>query len=771
MSQAVSWSVEGVDSQTREAATFLARRSGMTLAQWLKSTVAEQKSHEPSLFETQSDLPESPLAVIARKLATTQERYTGSGPADPRRKIQAVEVSAAVLARHIRASETRMAGLIEQLIHRQEQSEAQMATLVDALVDGFASRPVAAAPVGDVDGLDDLARDLEQRIAGMAAKLSPSASAPPASPAPRDDLSEQIAALTREVAELRRSHPPAASGQDEFAGDLAGLRTEMADLSRHIADIRSPEQFARLDKKLDLLTRQAQDPAVLAALQRETADIRARLGDLVRQPESAHDLHEKIDALRQAVDDVQSSTNASLTGLMAKLEALDGRVVDDAAFSALERQIAAMAESIEGLGGGGPGAAQLRDAFGEALAGSALAALPEELQRFYRELRQYQQDDVRDTRTALDALQSLLHQLGSRLAAVEDMVRNRGGSVIVGPPDLSGVAPLFGRERPDDIAWSDDLPRSLAGDGSRSSSAETPQSSGRPSQVSALGPGAPSPPSGTRSTFIAAARRAARAANEAEGAITREENDPVTGGEPFYKRHKRPILLGLAAVTMMLGALQGGKAGAAPSSRPMTRLSTSAAQQVRPAITIPRPEQAGQALAWFEEARRLDRADASTQDLAKAAGLYRQAAQMGYTPALFLLGLAYDKGRGVGQDAVLAGLWYQRAAEHGSVNAMYNLAVLYANGAVMGAPDYEQAARWFHQAAEKGHVASQYNYALLAARGLGTPRDLAVSYRFLALAAAAGDADALMKLAELEPRLTPSQRAAAEGGRTGHRPC
>lgn len=768
MSQAVSWSVEGVDSQTREAAAILARRSGMTLAQWLKSTVAEQKLHESSLFETQSDLPESPLAAIARKLAANQERYTGSGSGDPRRRIQTVEVSASVLARRIRASETRMAGLIEQLIHRQEQSEAQLATLVDALVDGFASRPTAAAPIGDADGLDDLARDLEQRIAGMATKLGPPASAPPVSPAPRDDLSEQIAALTREVAELRRSHPPVASGQE----DLAGLRTEMADLSRHIADIRSPEQFARLDKKLDLLARQAQDPAVLAALQRETADIRARLGDLVRQPESAHDLHEKIDALRQAVDDVQSSTNASLTGLMTKLEALDGRVVDEAAFSALERQIAAMAGSIEGLGSGTPGAAQLREAFGEALAGSALAALPEELQRFYSELRQYQQDDVRDTRTALDALQSLLHQLGSRLAAVEDMARSRGGSVIVGPPDMSGVAPLFGRERPDDIAWSDDLPRSLAGDGPRSSSAEAPQSIGRPSQVSALGPGSPLPPSGTRNAFIAAARRAARAANEAEGAITREENDAVSGGEPFYKRHKRPILLGLAAVTMMLGALQGGKAGAAPSgNRPVPRLSTSAVQQMRPAITIPKPGQAGQALAWFEEARRLDRPDASTQDLAKAAGLYRQAAQMGYTQALFLLGLAYDKGRGVGQDAVLAGLWYQRAAEHGSVNAMYNLAVLYANGAVMGAPDYEQAARWFHQAAEKGHVASQYNYALLAARGLGTPRDLAVSYRFLALAAAAGDADALMKLAELEPRLTPSQRAAAEGGRTGHHPC
>ncbi|WP_448953903.1 hypothetical protein [Labrys neptuniae] len=743
----------------------------MTLAQWLKSTVADQKMREPSLFETTDHLSQSPLAAIARKLAASGGRYEGSENSPPQRQAPAVGVSAAVLARHIRASETRMAGLIEQLIRRQEQNEAQMAALLDALVDGFAMRPTAATTAEEADGLDDTARDLEQRLAGMAAGLDTKTASAPA-PAVRDDLSEQITALTREIAELRRSHPAAAAAQ----GDLAGLKAEIADLSRQVAGIGSPEQFARLDKKLDLLARQAQDPAVLAALQRETADIRTRLGDLVRQPELSQELHRKIDAkldvLQQAVDGVQAATDASLAALLAKFEALDQRGTDEVALAALERQIAGMAEKVDGLAAGGIGAAGLREAVGQAVAASPLAGLSEEFQCLYRDLRKLQEDEVRDTRGALDALQSLLNQLGSRLAAVEDLVRVRSGVVVSGPPDSAGVSPLFGRERPDDIAWSDDLPLSLAGDGSQHRLAEPSPSPGRPSQVSALGPG-PVPVSGTRSAFIAAARRAARAANEAEGAITREETDAVTANESFYKRHKRPILLGLAAVTMMLGALQGGKAGATPGgNRPPPRLSTpAAAQAARPTIAVTKPEQAGLALAWFEEARRLDRPDAPTQDLAKAAGLYRQAAQAGYAPALFLLGLAYDKGRGVGQDAVLAGLWYQRAAEHGSVNAMYNLAVLYANGAVMGTPDYEQAARWFHQAADKGHTASQYNYALLAARGLGTPRDLAVSYRFLALAAAAGDDDALMKMAELEPRLTPQQRAAVEGGKVGHKPC
>ncbi|WP_413991923.1 hypothetical protein ACMDCR_07465 [Labrys okinawensis] len=697
-------------------------------------------------------------------------------------------MSAAVLARHIRASEARMAGLVERLIRRQEDSEAHIAALVDAVVDGFAGRQPepGATPQHQRDNVaaHGSVEDLERRLAEMAAGLEAAPAQPEVEPPPVDALSEQIAALTREIAGLRRANmaPPAGKG------DVTDLRADIAALGQHLTGMATPAHIAQLDRKLDLLARQAQDPAVLASIQRETADIRTRLGDLARQPDPSQRLEQKLDALQRAVEDGQAATSSSLSALSARLEALDAPGHDDAALAALEQQITIMGRSIEGLSQMKPDLFGLEPALRTAFAQSALQALPEELRRHYRELRALQEGEVREGRKALDALQTLLHQVASRLAAVEDLVRARpAGTLVSGPPEIGDVPPLFGRERSDDIVWSRELPRSLAGDAPLDAAAERPLD-GRPSQVSVLAPGDPNSTGNTRSAFIAAARRAARAAAATEGSLAEETARPGGNHEPFYKRHKRPILLGLAAVTMMMGALQGGKTPAAPSSgRQVTRavpavtppapraglgLAPAArAREVGPAALEDQvpiassllPVPPNEAVSLFEEARQLDTSQASTLDLAKAAGLYRQAAQLGYAPALFLLGLAYDKGRGVGHDTMLAGLWYQRAAEHGSVKAMYNLAVLYAGGAVMGVPDYEQAARWFHQAAEQGHVASQYNFALLAAQGLGTPRDLVASYQFLAQAAAKGDLDALAKLNEVEQRMTLEEKTRAKG--------
>ncbi|CAM5772199.1 hypothetical protein LMIY3S_03764 [Labrys miyagiensis] len=795
MSQSAPWSVKGVDPETRETAKVLAQRSGMTLGQWLDTLISRQDMPEKPLFHG-IDRNHSPLAAIARRLETAEKGYHGKDLA-VRRDEAAAGVSAAVLARHIRASETRMAELIERLIRRQEESEAHVAALVDALVDGFAVRqtgPAAPSPGhhGAPSSPDGSVEDLERRLAAMAAELDAAPSQPEVEPRLTDALSEQIASLTREIAELRRTNADAGAGKQ----DLADLRADIASLGRHLTGMVTPDQFVQIDRKLDLLARQAHDPSVLASIQRETSDIRTRLGDIARQAEPSQRLEQKLDALQLAVEDGQAAAGASLSALSARLDALDARGSDDAALSALERQIAEMARAVEALAGARPDFTGLEPALKAALAQSPLQNLPEELQRHYRDLRSLQ-DGGGQTHKALDALQTLLHQVSGRLAAVEDVVRTRStGALVSGPPEVGDTPPMFGRERPDDIVWSPELPRSLAGDAPLHSPAEEEPLDGRPSQVSALGRGGPATTSTTRSAFIAAARRAARAAAEAEGSLAEETAKPEGSHEPFYKRHKRPILLGLAAVTMMMAALQGGKIPSAPgSARQLTRTAPAGplserrfdpggngtqakggaaaslseasppvrAERASSPASAPQTSPPNEAVSLFEEARQLDTPHATTFDLAKAAGLYRQAAQLGYAPALFLLGLAYDKGRGVGHDAMLAGLWYQRAAEHGSAKAMYNLAVLYAGGAVMGVPDYEQAARWFHQAAEQGHTASQYNFALLAAQGLGTPRDLAASYRFLAQAAAKGDLDALARLNEIEQRMTPEEKARAKG--------
>jgi len=563
-------------------------------------------------------------------------------------------------------------------------------------------------------------------------------------------------------------------------------------------------QLAMIDRKLDLLARQTLDPTVLAAIQRETADIRERLGDHGRSldvadlvdriehltarfqpieealddlktkaPRALEGIGRRLDALQSSFDSGQAATSASLAGLMtrlgARLDALqqghgkeDG-AAGNAALAALERQVRQMAEGLEALGAARPDMSGLAPALREALGGARLQAVPDELRRLFGELRSFQDDEARGTKKTLEALQATLRHLSERLASIEDLARPRTlGTIISGPPDIEEGPALFGRGRPDDIDWSSELPSALAGDaldhaeaGAMSAGAAAPAPAGRPSQVSALGNEA-------RSSFIAAARRAARAAAEADGSLAREtKNTGNPETEPFYHRHKRSILLGLAAVTMMMGALQAGRTHVLPGEA-RTMSSGPYVDAARSLMPFSLPFDRSAARAFHDEACSLDQPDASTLDLARACGLYRQAATRGYVPAFFRLGLAYDRGRGVGHDAVLAGVWYQRAADHGSVKAMHNLAVLYATGAVTDGPDYRQTARWFRQAAERGHSPSQYNYGLMAARGLGMSPDLAVAYRFLSLAASQGDADAAHKRDEIGPRLALAEKSAID---------
>jgi localization factor PodJL len=87
--------------------------------------------------------------------------------------------------------------------------------------------------------------------------------------------------------------------------------------------------------------------------------------------------------------------------------------------------------------------------------------------------------------------------------------------------------------------------------------------------------------------------------------------------------------------------------------------------------------------------------------------------------------------------------------------------VLHAEGG-LGAPDYTTAAHWFLKAAERGLVDSEYNLGVLTVRGLGVKRDLAAAYKWFALAAEQGDADAAAKRDAVAAKLAPADLAAAK---------
>ncbi len=142
------------------------------------------------------------------------------------------------------------------------------------------------------------------------------------------------------------------------------------------------------------------------------------------------------------------------------------------------------------------------------------------------------------------------------------------------------------------------------------------------------------------------------------------------------------------------------------------------------------------------------------QDFSKAAFWFELSAERGSAPAAFQLGSLYEKGTGVDQDAAKAVSLYREAAEKGNVSAMHNLAVMSANGAAGGKPDFEAAGEWFKKAADRGVADSQFNLAILHARGAGVEADLTQSYKWFAVAAREGDADAEKRRDEVAEALS-----------------
>ena len=143
----------------------------------------------------------------------------------------------------------------------------------------------------------------------------------------------------------------------------------------------------------------------------------------------------------------------------------------------------------------------------------------------------------------------------------------------------------------------------------------------------------------------------------------------------------------------------------------------------------------------------------------------RALADADHPQAQLYLAQLYDLGEaGLTRDPVEARRLVGLAAENGDVQAMHNLAVFYFHGEG-GAQDLASAAQWFRKAAGAGVLESQYNLGLLYQSGSGVRRDLAQARYWFGLAAAQGDAEARRALAELTPATVGPASAEATSAR------
>lgn len=157
--------------------------------------------------------------------------------------------------------------------------------------------------------------------------------------------------------------------------------------------------------------------------------------------------------------------------------------------------------------------------------------------------------------------------------------------------------------------------------------------------------------------------------------------------------------------------------------------------------------------------------DASAKvDAGDATGVapLRTAANLGYAPAQRRLGKLFeDGGAGVAKDPVEGRRWTQRAAANGDPRGMHNLGLDYYEG-TGGIKNAAVAAQWFQRAAQLGLRDSQYNLARFYEAGLGVPSDLPSAYKWYLIAARGGDTEAASRGVALKAKLPADQAVRAE---------
>lgn len=277
-----------------------------------------------------------------------------------------------------------------------------------------------------------------------------------------------------------------------------------------------------------------------------------------------------------------------------------------------------------------------------------------------------------------------------------------------------------------------------------------------------------------KTNFIAAARRAAQAAQAevaSEAALSAGRREPRAGarkatpaaaapGEgPVARlraeidRRRRPLLLGLAAIVLALGALQaismrpmGGAepartnlppvvaapakdgAGYAESGAPAPPKAGPAMQaQADAARSVPPDPQTTQAIASPAPAEARPAAKAVPPQVSNMASLsadlagipaglskLRQSALDGDGTAIWELAGRTADGRGLPRDLSLAARLYEKLAAAGYAPAQYKLAGHFEKGSGL-VRDIAQAKLWYGRAAEQGHARSMHNLAVLYA--------------------------------------------------------
>lgn len=694
----------------------------------------------------------------------------------------------------IRSQVERLVGEVADNIHTRVASEVErLATRVDGRLSA------TSTSFAERDALNGVHQELDE-IRRMVGAL--------AGPERIQSLAQGVQSLSAQIADLR-----AASGDNgrPAVAELKPLLEEIRSGLKTSGDTKAIESKAilgRIDALADQVERGNVNPV------RDMIGRLENLGESLRRPQApGEDITAIRTMLRGLVEKVDrvGSGSGNLDSLEKNVVALARRIEtrgSDPSLAGLERSMSDLVRQVGTLQDGTAMETAIERATRKAIA----EAIGSERNR-----QDAGKDAGRDT-SKLDALQAditgirsqqsafdqrmhaTMDNLSTVLARLVDRLDAPQAEPAAARPARAAAEPAFSVERSESLPIPEatlaqpirprqprrpDLPRGHAADTITLGEELLEPGSSRPGSVR----GQPSEPeaqgiqSGNdiKTSFIAAARRAAQAAQAdmvGEAPVSADRRSESGRGRKSaapdsaavsasllsrirgsIEKQRRPLLLGLAAIVLVLGAYQaytlnvgGSDAEAVPALAAKAPLSEK--QPLEATVPAPAPKapnldpQTTQAIAEFDPASvkiepptKADgavksealqaRAPSSPQpaipavaamasltaDLAgvpEALSKLKQSALDGDGAAVYELATREADGRGMPRDLALAAKLYEKLAVAGYAPAQFKLGSFYEKGSGV-IRDLAQAKLWYGRAAERGNVRAMHNLAVVHA--------------------------------------------------------
>ncbi|MBJ7412190.1 MAG: SEL1-like repeat protein [Phenylobacterium sp.] len=799
MSAGAPWSVKGIDPKAREVAKDLARRSGMTLGEWLNRVILEDDV--PDEVTAEAQFGDRPFRAQAPRLrAISPPAPPPATPPDMARIAHALDR----LTDRIEASETRTGLAINGVEHSVRQALARIETT---------EREQHAAATR-LEGLLAEASAEQSYFGERLRRLESEAGGGPRSIEALRLIESRLSRIEPEVVVdtvLQRLGDRLATAEARTASALEGLQGALATLDRRIGAVEGAESDQaelKFEALAQVLTHRVE------AVRAEVAEKIAAAGGENRFAELAEQVRAAERRSAQAVEDIGRQVLSMAEAVGKKLIEVDQRGAE--AIDQVGSEIARIAGAVEQrLARGEHAQAEAFERFGaelaairERIAAPPLAAAPaaEPVAAYVPEPEAFflPQSTVEDAAEAaaeaaaereadhvelaaadldeLDPLAEAMRILGAppepepeAALSLETVAEPEPAAAVFGPElysraetadEIAAVAETAADTRVETVAppW-----RRLDLEIPEPRIPETFQPLDDEDDDDLFQSAEPIDPIRELSTrqVIEQARATARAAQEAKaagpakvrakmkaaasGRLFQGFNTQKAKGAPRHSALQTALLVAGGAAFMSVGAagltLMQAPKEPTPAPDPVALTPDGSPARASMALgpasfaTAPTPQPA------FEKVR----ADVEA-GVPGALDTLKSLAEANHAQAQLYLAQLYDEGdAGLPQNPAEARRLTTSAAENGDVKAMHNLGVYLFRGEG-GPQDLTSAAQWFGKAAAAGVVESQYNLGLLYQSGSGLPKDLVRARAWFERAAAKGDEQARKALSEMGPK-------------------